>query len=86
MLLAIDIGNTNIVLGVFDASRLLVSWRLATLRERTADELGLLVDGLFSHSRIEKVAGAFDHPRLGRSAADGDLQEMIAAILRRRPR
>jgi type III pantothenate kinase len=56
MLLAIDIGNTNIVLGVFDGAELLESWRLATLRERTADELGLLVDALFAHSRIEKVA------------------------------
>ena len=56
MLLAIDIGNTNIVLGVFDGEKLLVSWRLTTLRERTADELGLLIDGVFAHSRIERVA------------------------------
>ena len=56
MLLAIDIGNTNIVLGVFDGARLLESWRLATMRERTVDELELLVDALFAHSRIEKVA------------------------------
>lgn len=54
MLLAIDVGNTNIVLGVFDGTRLVRSWRLQTLRERTADELGLLVDGLFAHDRIEK--------------------------------
>src|SRR6266446_5231676 len=55
MLLAIDVGNTNIVLGVFDSDTLVVSWRLATWRERTADELGLLVDGLFTHSRVERV-------------------------------
>src|SRR5258707_14163042 len=55
MLLAIDVGNTNIVLGVFDGAALVQSWRLQTLRERTADELGLLVDGLFAHSRIERV-------------------------------
>ena len=54
MLLAIDVGNTNIVLGVFDGATLLQSWRLTTLRERTADELGLLVDGLFAHARIDK--------------------------------
>ena len=36
MLLAIDVGNTNIVLGVFDGERLAESWRLATMRERTA--------------------------------------------------
>jgi type III pantothenate kinase len=55
MLLAIDVGNTNIVLGVFDGATLIESWRLQTVRERTADELGLLVDGLFAHSRIERV-------------------------------
>ena len=56
MLLAIDVGNTNIVLGVFDGPHLIRSWRLQTLRERTSDELGLLVDGLFVHSRLERSA------------------------------
>jgi type III pantothenate kinase len=56
MLLAIDVGNTNIVLGVFDGVRLIESWRLATLRERTADEMGLLVDDLFAHSGIAKTS------------------------------
>ena len=55
MLLAIDVGNTNIVLGVFDGATLVQSWRLQTVRERTSDELGLLVDGLFAHSRIDRV-------------------------------
>ncbi len=55
MLLAIDAGNTNIVLGVFDGETLVQSWRLQTLRERRSDELGLLVDGLFAHSKIERV-------------------------------
>jgi type III pantothenate kinase len=54
MLLAIDVGNTNIVLGVFEKSELVRSWRLQTLRERTADELGLLVEGLFAHDRIDR--------------------------------
>lgn len=56
MLLAIDIGNTNIVLGVFEADRLVTSWRLQTLRERTSDELGLLVDGLFAQSGLDRSA------------------------------
>lgn len=55
MLLAIDVGNTNIVLGVFDGERLVQSWRLQSLRERTSDELGLLVDGLFGQSRIDRA-------------------------------
>jgi type III pantothenate kinase len=53
MLLAIDVGNTNIVVGVFDGARLVVSWRLLTLRERTADEVGLMVMGLFGHERLD---------------------------------
>jgi type III pantothenate kinase len=59
MLLAIDVGNSNIVLGVFDGAALVRSWRLQTLRERTSDELGLLVDGLFSYHGIERsrIAG-----------------------------
>lgn len=54
MLLAIDVGNTNMVLGVFDGDRLVESWRLATLRERTADELGVIVDALFARSVIDR--------------------------------
>lgn len=55
MLLAIDVGNTNIVLGVFDGDALVHSWRLQTIRERTSDELGLLVDGLFAHAGTERA-------------------------------
>lgn len=59
MLLAIDVGNTNMVIGVFDRKTLIQSWRLQTLRERTSDELGLLVEGLFAHSGLDrsKIAG-----------------------------
>jgi type III pantothenate kinase len=54
MLLAIDIGNTNIVVGVFDGTALVHSWRLQTVRDRTPDELGLLVEGLFTHSGVAR--------------------------------
>lgn len=54
MLLAIDVGNTNIVLGVFERAELIRSWRLQTLRERTSDELGLLVKGLFDNFKIDR--------------------------------
>jgi type III pantothenate kinase len=59
MLLAIDVGNTNIVLGVFEGTRLDHSWRLATLRERTSDEVGILVTHLFAHSAtpLDRVSG-----------------------------
>jgi type III pantothenate kinase len=56
MLLAIDVGNTNIVLGVFDGDRLTQSWRLATMRERTADEIGVLVTRLFERSGLDPAA------------------------------
>jgi type III pantothenate kinase len=55
MLLAIDVGNTNIVLGVFERNELIRSWRLQTLRERTSDELGLLVKGLFDNFKIDRT-------------------------------
>jgi type III pantothenate kinase len=43
MLLVADVGNTNTKIGVFDGPRLLVSWRLTSRREQTADEYGLFI-------------------------------------------
>jgi len=53
MLLAIDIGNTQTVLGVFDGPALRANWRVATRRDATADELGVLVRSLFAHAALE---------------------------------
>lgn len=47
MLLTIDVGNTNIVLGVFDGSKLVVHWRISTNREHTEDEYGIVIKNLF---------------------------------------
>ncbi len=47
MLLVIDVGNTNTVLGVFEGKNLLVQWRLTTNRSQTADEYGILIRNLF---------------------------------------
>jgi len=52
MLLAIDVGNTNVTIGVFDGDRLVNNWRLAALRERTADELGIFVTRLFEQTGV----------------------------------
>ena len=41
-LLVVDVGNTNVVLGMYDGDELVRSWRLATARERTGDEYGIL--------------------------------------------
>ena len=46
MLLAVDIGNTNTVLGVFDGEDLIESWRVKTDARDTADELALAYRGL----------------------------------------
>src|SRR3954465_7071216 len=56
MLLAIDVGNTNVTIGVFDGDRLAHSWRLAALRERTGDELGILITRLFEQARVPVTA------------------------------
>ncbi len=48
MLLAIDVGNTHTVLGLFQGARLVDHWRIATRPERTSDELGVLLYQLFS--------------------------------------
>src|ERR671914_2155020 len=53
MLLAIDVGNTNVTIGVFDGERLAHNWRLAALRERTADELGIYVTRLFEQTKVD---------------------------------
>jgi type III pantothenate kinase len=46
MLLAVEVGNTNTKIGVYDGARLLTSWRLTTRREQTADEYGVLIETL----------------------------------------
>jgi type III pantothenate kinase len=48
MLLVIDVGNTNTVLGIYDGARLVDNWRIWTERDRTSDEYGILVRNLFS--------------------------------------
>jgi len=52
MLLAIDIGNTNIVLGIFQAQELKNSWRVSTRRDQTADEYAVLCSNLFDLAGI----------------------------------
>ena len=53
MLLAVDVGNTQTVFGVFDGARLVEQWRVATERERTADEIGALVDRLLELRELD---------------------------------
>jgi len=53
MLLALDVGNTNITIGTFEGDRLTSHWRLSTVREQTADEWGILFRNLFALSPLE---------------------------------
>ncbi|HMC21562.1 MAG TPA: type III pantothenate kinase, partial [Thermoanaerobaculia bacterium] len=54
-LLVVDVGNTNVVLGIYRGDDLVGSWRLATARERTADEYGILTRQL-----IGDIAGKLE--------------------------
>lgn len=58
MLLAIDVGNTNLAIGLYDGESLISDWRLATDRYRTADEWGMLLRSLLH-------LDSRDHERLG---------------------
>ena len=53
MILVLDVGNSNIVVGVYRDKELLQHWRIRTDRLRTADEYGILLLGLFQHARID---------------------------------
>jgi type III pantothenate kinase len=53
MLLAMDVGNTNTVLGVFAGKRLVAHWRLTTARDQTVDEYGILTRDLFTLAGIK---------------------------------
>jgi type III pantothenate kinase len=64
MLLAVDVGNTQTVLGLFDGERLTEHWRLATERERTGDELGVLLNGLLDAEVVDGVCLACTVPTL----------------------
>lgn len=55
MLLAIDIGNTNTVLGLYDGTQLRRHWRIATQSARTADEYGFLIGHLLREVRGARV-------------------------------
>src|SRR6516162_1144827 len=54
MLLTIDVGNTNTVLGVFRDAELIANWRLTTARTQTVDEYGVLTRNLFSLAGLGK--------------------------------
>ncbi|MGD0305111.1 MAG: type III pantothenate kinase [Candidatus Acidiferrales bacterium] len=52
MLLTLDVGNTNTVLGVFRGTELVANWRLTTARDQTIDEYGILTRDLFTLAKL----------------------------------
>jgi type III pantothenate kinase len=53
MLLCIDVGNTNIVIGIYNGDALHTHWRIRTERDMTGDEVGLLLHNLFTPVKLE---------------------------------
>ena len=66
MLLAIDAGNTQTVLGLYDGEELRANYRVATERRRTADEIHVLVDGLLELDDVDGVCLCTSVPALVR--------------------
>ena len=64
MLLAVDVGNTQTVLGLFDGDRLADHWRVATEWQRTADELGVMLAGLLDVESVDGVCLSSTVPAL----------------------
>lgn len=52
MLLVFDVGNTNMVLGIYDGKQLVMDWRINTDLNKTSDEYGVLIKNLFEASEI----------------------------------
>jgi type III pantothenate kinase len=62
MLLAIDVGNTNTVLGIFDGAEVIEHWRIATVPDRTADEIAVVLRGLLAQSDVFKDTARWGKP------------------------
>jgi len=64
MLLAVDVGNTQTMLGLFDGDRLVDDWRVATDRSRTGDELVVLLGGLLDPDAVDGICLSTTVPML----------------------
>jgi type III pantothenate kinase len=67
VLLAVDVGNTQTALGLYEGERLHDHWRVATEPERTGDELGVLLGGLLDFDAVDGICVASSVPALVRS-------------------
>jgi type III pantothenate kinase len=76
-LLVVDVGNTNIVIGIYQRDALASSWRLATARERTSDEYGILARQLVGQELVRGLEGAIV------SSVVPPLNHSIASMIRK---
>jgi type III pantothenate kinase len=81
MLLAIDVGNTSTVFGLYDDSELADHWRIATERQKSGDELGVLYRGFVDLSDVEGISLASTVPQLVRSYAEFAARYTSAELL-----
>lgn len=56
MLLVIDVGNTNTVLGLYEDDELIHDWRIRTVVDHTVDEYGMLIYNLYKNSKVKPKA------------------------------
>src|SRR5437879_12582700 len=66
MLLAVDVGNTQTVFGLYDGPELGERWRIATEAQRTGDELGALLSDFLDLSSLDGICLSSSVPRLVR--------------------
>src|ERR687896_2412133 len=67
MLLAVDVGNTQTVFGLYDGAKLAENWRVATEPELTCDELGVLLGGFLDVDALDGICLSCTVPSLVRS-------------------
>jgi type III pantothenate kinase len=56
MIFVIDVGNTNMVAGVYEGKNIVNHWRMVTDREKTSDEFGIFFINLFNHQKIDPLS------------------------------
>ncbi len=81
MLLAIDVGNTSTVFGLYDDSSLADHWRIATERQKSGDELGVLYRGFVDLSDVEGISLSSTVPQLVRSYGEFAARYTSAELL-----
>jgi type III pantothenate kinase len=81
MLLAIDVGNTSTVFGLYDGTALTEHWRIATERNRSGDELGALYRSFFDLGRVDGIVLSSTVPQLVRSYGEFAKRYTAAELL-----